>query len=166
MTPNQHVRRACDNDAEAAIQVIRDSVTLLCEADHHNEPQILERWLSNKTSEHFRRWLSDPETFLAVADVDSVVRGVALLRQLGEIQLCYVQPGFQRQGLGRSLLMELERQARIWGLTRLRLNSSHEARHFYEHHGFQAAGPAALAFGYLRHYPYVKAVDLVLSVGR
>jgi hypothetical protein len=36
-------------DAPAACDVLRRSISELCVADHGNDPTILARWLSNKT---------------------------------------------------------------------------------------------------------------------
>jgi hypothetical protein len=43
------IRDAVAEDAPAACQVIRRSIVELCVADHRNDPEVLARWLSNKT---------------------------------------------------------------------------------------------------------------------
>src|SRR4030081_887953 len=48
------VRDAGPEDAAAACQVILRSIAELCVADHRNDPEILGRWLSNKTPDMFR----------------------------------------------------------------------------------------------------------------
>jgi hypothetical protein len=59
------IRDAIPEDASAACQVMRRSITELCVPDHRNDPMILERWLSNKTAEIFRSWIR-PDNSLQV----------------------------------------------------------------------------------------------------
>jgi hypothetical protein len=46
------IRDAETEDALAACQVLRRSITELCISDHRNDPTILGRWLANKTPEN------------------------------------------------------------------------------------------------------------------
>jgi hypothetical protein len=46
-----HIRDAVPEDAAAACEVMRRSISELCSADHHDDPVILGRWLANKTPE-------------------------------------------------------------------------------------------------------------------
>ena len=52
------VRDAVREDAPAACEVIRRSISELCEADHRNDPEILRRWLANKPLRSSGRGLS------------------------------------------------------------------------------------------------------------
>jgi len=45
------IRDATPEDADAACDVLRKSISQLCVADHGNDPAILNRWLSNKKPE-------------------------------------------------------------------------------------------------------------------
>ena len=148
------VRQATPQDAAAAVEVLRASITELCVPDHQHDPATLEAWLSNKTVENFSRWLADPENFVAVAEVAARVSGVALLHQSGEIRLCYVQPRQQRAGIGRSLLAALEARARELGLAQLQLHSTAVACAFYESQGYVSHGAPRARRGLA--YPYVK----------
>ena len=146
-------------DAGAAVAVLRDSITQLCVADHQNDRTTLERWLRNKTADHFQQWLADPENFLVVAEVDSVLSGVGLVDVRGDVRLCYVSPGRQRLGIGRALLRALEAQAIRWNIAEIRLRSSANGRAFYEHLGYHSTGGPVSAFGVLRDYPYAKTLQ-------
>jgi GNAT superfamily N-acetyltransferase len=150
------VRQATLADTERALVVLRQSVTLLCELDHQNDVATLARWLANKTPEHFARWLAQPDGFLVVAELDGAVRGVGDVVQAGKIHLCYVEPGFERRGLGAAILSALEARAQAWGLPELMLESSKNARGFYARHGYEPAGCALTAFGVLECYPFKK----------
>ena len=69
------VRDARPEDAAAACAVLRASISELCVADHHNDPEILGRWLANKTPENVVAWAADPDTSLLLAVEDDVGSG-------------------------------------------------------------------------------------------
>ena len=65
-----------------------------------------------------------------VARLDGVAVGCGALRRaaelgpgVGELKRMYVAPGARRRGVGRAVLLELERVARAQGLTRLVLET-------------------------------------------
>lgn len=152
------VRRAEARDVEECVALLIASITTLCAEDHLNDPATLERWLLNKTAANFRQWLADPATFIAVAEIDGQLCGVAALHTSGTVRLCYVLPGMQRCGVGRVLIRALEAEALRLGLDDLVLTSTGNARHFYENQGFVASGNATIAFGVLKQCPYAKSL--------
>jgi N-acetylglutamate synthase-like GNAT family acetyltransferase len=146
-------------DAPAAVSVLRESITLLCKADHQGDAGTLEQWLRNKTPEHFRSWCADADTRLVVSELAGAIAGVAALHRSGEIRLCYVSPNCARSGVGLALIGALEDHARAWNIKCLSLHSSLTARHFYERCGYVSAGDSTLFFG-LRCYPYAKVLSI------
>src|SRR3954451_20742802 len=152
------VRRAVPDDAQVVIAIVRESITRLCVADHHNDPLTLELWLRNKTADNFGRWLDDPDNHVVVAELDAAISGVACLHRTGEVRLCYVAPDRQRAGIGAALLAALETQARTWGLDKMVLNSTKDARSFYERHGYTPSGQCVPGFGSLVCFPYEKTL--------
>jgi GNAT superfamily N-acetyltransferase len=150
------IATATPEDAEAALFVLRESIRKLCIADHRNDEETLKSWLHNKTTENFCQWVAYPESLLVVARVDSAVRGVGSVHTSGSIMLCYVQPGFERIGVGGAILRHLEKQARTWGIARLVTHSSLTALGFYERHGYLPDGDAIAGFGISKAYPYAK----------
>lgn len=150
------VRAAKWEDAERALDVLRQSITLLCAADHQNDPQTLELWLGNKTVSSFERWLADTSSALFVAELGGVVRGVAKVTRAGKIELCYVEPGFERRHLGRELLRALEARAEGWGLKDLYLESSLGACAFYARNGYESVGAPREWVGAVRAFPFRK----------
>ena len=52
------VRDATAADAVAACEVMRASIVELCGLDHYNDPEILKRWLANKTPENVAAWVA------------------------------------------------------------------------------------------------------------
>jgi putative acetyltransferase len=153
------VRPALDADAEAAVEVLRRSITEVCLADHQNDAPTLERWLRNKTPERFRSWRSAPDNFLVVAVCAGVICGVGAIRQSGDLDLLYVHPSYQRKGIGRALLMVLESRAREWGIPTICLIASATARPFYEHFGYEfLPDESSPGYGVLFDYCYRKSL--------
>ena len=152
------IRAAVPRDAEIAVEVVRRSIVELCAADHCHDAETLARWLENKTVDHFLAWISSERHYCVVAGDDTGICGVGLIKNDGEIQLCYVLPGMQSRGHGRTILESLEAQARRWGLARIRLKSTSLARTFYERHGYRSTGVPARGFGITRPLSYEKDI--------
>ena len=53
---NINLRRAQAADADEAAAVLRASISALCVPDHGNAPELLERWLANKTPQAIIPW--------------------------------------------------------------------------------------------------------------
>jgi GNAT superfamily N-acetyltransferase len=166
IVPSCVARPANADDATVAVAVLRESITQLCIADHQNDPATLERWLRNKTNHHFLQWLADERDFVLVAEDESVLCGVGLMQRSGDLRLCYVQPGWQRRGVGSAMLQVLETQAKRWGVDTIRLVSSSGARIFYETHGYLPAGEPVPGFGVLMNYPYMKVLGARRATGQ
>jgi len=153
------VRVAAAEDAAAITALLRGSITCLCIDDHQNDPATLERWLRNKTPDNFRQWLQDPERYFVVAEMDSKICGVGMLRRNGNLDLCYVLPGKERLGIGSALVRALEERARHWRLSVVQLISTVNARAFYERLGYEFTGQDSVpGYGVLRDYYYAKSV--------
>ena len=139
--------------------LLRASITELCVDDHRNDAATLERWLRNKTVEFFLSWLADLDNHMVVACMGEMLCGVGSLRRGGLLARLYVQPGYQRRGVGRSLLVVLEGQAKGWQEREISFTSSVGARTFYERHGYASAGEPLKEYGVLQGYPYRKALS-------
>lgn len=106
---------------------------------------------ARKTAERFQKHL-DEHVFLVAEDRGSeggtdrsgakVVGFAELEPKEGDacIHSCYVDPDCHDMGIGGKLLEALVLAARERGFTSVRLDSSLNARPFYEAHGFKAAG--------------------------
>ncbi len=154
------VRPAKPQDAARAIEVVRQSITMLCEPDHHNDPATLDRWLANKKPESFVTWLANPDNYCVVDELDGGIQGVGLLHRSGELRLFYVAPGHERRGVGRSIHEALVSHAQIWGLAKLHLESTSVARRFYESLGYRSTGPQKALFGVLNAFPYERSISI------
>lgn len=144
---------------------VRRSIELSCKADHHDNPDTLSAWLSNKTPANFVTWFGNPENRCVTAECGGRLCGVGLLHRSGEIRLFYIDPAAQRRGAGRAIHAALERQALAWKLPRLHLDSTANACAFYEALGYRSIGPARRRVGVLWCFPYEKRLADDSQVG-
>lgn len=150
------IRDAAIEDASAACQVLRRSISELCGADHGNDPTILARWLSNKTPEIVASWIARPDNSLLVAVEGGTILAVGSVTDAGEITLNYVSPDARFRGISRALLGALEARAVERGNERCRLTSTETARRFYRTAGYIEDGPPTGKFGAHSSYPMSK----------
>jgi GNAT superfamily N-acetyltransferase len=141
------IRDAVVDDAVAAADVRVRSITELCAPDHHNDPAILARWLSNKSPEIFKSWIVQPDNSVLVAVENDAIIAVGSVTDRGEITLNYVLPAARFRGVSRALLVALEQRARDKGNTRCTLRSTETARRFYRSAGYIEEGPAVARLG-------------------
>ena len=149
------VRIATPDDAHAACAVLRRSILECCVEDHHNNPEILSVWLSNKTPENVALWFASPDNIAIVATSGEEIIGVGLLSLKGEVALCYVIPEVRFTGIGKAVLQALESHALELGLSEIHLSSTFTAKAFYLRNGFTSSGSSKVAFG-VKAFPLIK----------
>lgn len=156
------IRDATPEDADAACEVLRRSITELCAADHHNEPASLQAWLANKTPEIVAAWATQPGNSLLLAVAGNAVLAVGSVTDAGEITLNYVTPAARFCGVSRALLGALEARAAERGNRRCTLISTETAHRFYRSAGYvdQGAGASVRKFGMDSGYPMSKQIVL------
>lgn len=125
------IRNARSEDAEAAADLLRRSITELCIADHGNDPKILGPWLQNKTPEIVAGWIAAPSNSALVAVEGQKLLAVGMVTDGGEITLNYVSPDARFRGVSKALLAALETRALARGNTKATLTSTVTARRFY-----------------------------------
>lgn len=152
------IRDALPEDAAAACEVMRRSIVELCVPDHRNDPEILQRWLSNKTPEIFKSWIRSDDVLLVAVDRAGIV-AVGCVTDAGEITLNYVSPDARFRGVSTAMLDALERRAREHGNGRCKLNSTEAALRFYLARGYSQDGPGDGNFGTNSAYPMSKEPD-------
>ena len=134
------IRDAIAADAAAACDVLRASISELCAADHHNDPEILGSWLANKTPENLAAWIADPDASILLAVEDEAALAVGAVRNDGEITLNYVFPAARFRGASSALLAALEARAKERGNTHYKLLSTETAHRFYLDRGYVGGG--------------------------
>ena len=150
------IRDATPGDAEAACEVLRQSISQLCVADHRNDPSILAAWLANKRPEIVAAWASQPGNSLMVAVEGDTILAVGSVTDGGEITLNYVAPAARFRGVSRAMLRALEQRAADRGNVSCRLTSTETAHRFYQSGGYCDDGAAAGKFGTNSSYPMSK----------
>lgn len=152
------IRDAKPEDAAAACEVARRSIIELCAADHGGDPEIVARWLANKTPENMGAWIARPDASLLVAAEDGAILAVGMVSDAGEILLNYVSPSARFRGISRALLKALEARARERGAAIATLESTQTARRFYLSNGYVETGAATMKFGMRSGYRMSKAL--------
>ena len=132
--------------AEAACDVVRQSITHGCPQDHHHDAAILSAWLANKTPENLAAWITAPGAVAWGAYRAEAMVGFVLLTR-ATLALCYVVPEALHQGVGRALLHEAEAHARQAGIAVLGLESTRTAQAFYLRNGYEPTGAAQVWAG-------------------
>jgi GNAT superfamily N-acetyltransferase len=155
------IRAAVAEDAPAACQVLRRSITELCVADHGNDPAILGRWLSNKTPEIVASWIASPDNSVLVAVEHGTILAVGSVTNAGEVNINYVSPDARFRGVSRALLGALEARAVERGNLRCTLTSTETARRFYLANGYVEDRLLAGKFGTAASYAMSKPLVTV-----
>jgi putative acetyltransferase len=124
-----NTRRATIDDAIEACAVLRRSIIELCRLDHGGDDAYLAKWLSNKTVENVRRWISESAFF--VAEESTKIVGVAAMSASGKITLNYVSPDARFRGVSKALMLCMEDHARAAGIAECSVESTQTALRFY-----------------------------------
>ena len=147
------IRDATPEDAEAACDVLRRSISELCVADHRDDPAILGAWLGNKRPDIVAAWARQPGNSLLVAVEGDAILAVGSVTDAGEITLNYVAPDARFRGVSRALLAALEARAAERGNVRCTLTSTETAHRFYRSAGYVDDGAPTGNFGTTSGYP-------------
>ena len=128
------IRIAQPKDIEEICQIQHSSVHALKGRLYTIE--ILNAWAERMIPEVVQKGMETPEMRGFVAELNGKVVGFALLHD-SSVRAIYVHPDFQKKGIGSRLLAHLEEEASSKGLHSLQLESSLNARSFYESHGYR-----------------------------
>lgn len=121
--------------------VLIASITVLCRADHGDDPAQIAHWTRNKSPDGVRAMMANPALTLFVAEHDGVLAAVGGIDS-DCIALNYTSPGYRFVGAGKALLAAMEAELRAQGYTTGRLMSSVTAHRFYRACGWtDASGP-------------------------
>jgi GNAT superfamily N-acetyltransferase len=153
------IRPARIGDAVEACEILRRSITELCQADHQGDSRNLEAWLSNKTADNVLSWIANPNTFVVIATEGATIISVGAVTSSGEIILNYVSPAARFRGVSKAILKWLETKAVELGNARCAVTSTETARRFYLSAGYVQQGSPTVSFGRITGYPMVKQLS-------
>ena len=126
-----NIRDAKIEDATSAIDVLRRSITELCEADHGFREAEIADWVASKTETSWGAWLARRDARVIVAQFSGDVVGVGMIDSLGKILLNYVSPNARFMGVSKAVVERLETIARQNGNQSCYLQSTKTAQQFY-----------------------------------
>ena len=152
-------RDGIPEDAAAACEVMRQSIIELCVGDRRNDPEVLKRWLGNKTPAIVASWITQLDNSLLVAVEGDTILGAGSVTDAGQITLNYVSPAARFRGVSRALLRALEARALERGNRQCTLFSTETARRFYQTAGYVQDGPPRGLFGTASSYPMSKRLS-------
>jgi len=151
------IRAYRPQDCETLATLYRRSVREIAAGDY-TPAQIL-AWAPDRLDmEKFSARLLSRPTF--VAEMENTVAGFTDLEPDGHIDLFFVNPDFQRRGVGTAMLAHVTARARSQGLTRLYAEVSRTARPLFARHSFVvlAAQEVALRGEFLQNFRMEKAL--------
>ncbi len=126
-------------EVEQIVEVISESIRS-CILDHHNDQNIINQWLANKTVENLVAWITANYSLVYKHNNDVVGFFMASLpkqeNHYSEILLNYVLPKYQGQGIGKQLLLTAKNELVKQGINGLIAESTITAKDFYQHNEF------------------------------
>lgn len=141
------VRAYRPGDLEAVVTLFRRSVREVSCRDY--SPDQIAAWAPEAADLHaWAERLADGGVFVCTRNGE--IAGFARIDGTGCLDLLYVHPGFQRQGVARELMTRVLAWAASRGLRRVRSEVSVTARAFFERMGFSVVRPQVIERGGVR----------------
>ena len=126
------IRKARKDDAQVIWDIRNAAIISQCIGCYCLEE--MEIWTSDEMTEDFIKAVADS---FYVATLDGYVVGTGMIDlESAKVDAIFVHPDQMRTGIGRQVLLHLERIAIDAGLTHLRLDSTLNAAPFYRACGF------------------------------
>jgi putative acetyltransferase len=126
-------------------------------ASTHYTADVIDGWIvpANEDTMRDLRANRDNEIRL-IAELDGTPVGIgALVVERSELRACYVCPEGARRGCGSALVREIERLARMNGVSHLDLAASLNAEPFYTAHGYTVVERSEVVLGNGQRMPAV-----------
>ena len=136
------LRRYGPDDLEAVIDIFYQAVRRVAARDY--TPEQIATWAPDEIDRPgWAEVRAAKPTW--IAELEGRAVGFSDLEPDGHIDMMFVHADFQRRGVARALLTEVERQAHAAGLRRLYTEASITARPFFERHGFRVVAEQQVA---------------------
>lgn len=138
-----NIRSYLPADIDALIDLFRASIREVASQDYTSDqilawaPDSMDRteWLQKRASRS--TW---------VAETDGHITGFTDMEDNGHIDMMYVHPSYQGQGIASALLETVETSAKKENLTHLHTEASITAKPFFERRGFLTIAPQTVHF--------------------
>ena len=126
------IRKARKDEAQSILEI--RSAAISCQCIGHYSPEDIEIWAGAEATKQFIEMV---ENSFYVASTDGRVVGTGMVNlESGKVDAIFVHPGHMRTGIGRQIMLYLEKLALDAGLTQLSLESTLNAVKFYRAQGF------------------------------
>lgn len=126
------IRKARKDEAQEIWDIRSAAIRSQC-IGHYSSVE-LEVWTGGETTKEF---IETVESSFYVATIDRCVVGSGMINlEYGKVDAIFVHPNHMRTGIGRQVLLHLEKLALEAGVTALSLESTLNAVTFYRAHGF------------------------------
>ena len=127
------IRKARKDEAQVILET--RSAAICCQCIGHYSPEDIEIWASVEATEQF---IEVVENSFHVARLDGCVVGTGMVNlESGKVDAIFVHPNHTRTGIGRQIMLYLEKLALDAGVTQLNLESTLNAVAFYRSLGFE-----------------------------
>jgi len=127
------VRPFKKSDAPACCNVINSCLTAMTNLDNPTRFYAM----SNNIPADFYAAIKDD--YALVAELHGQIVGVAALHD-DEMHHVYVSPDYQGSGIGETLVLALEAEAKAYGITQLHITAAQDAVEFFKHIGYRIQG--------------------------
>lgn len=140
------IRPAKPEDAEGIHRAHMESIQKLCAQDY--TPEQIEAW-GNRPFNADIRLHAIQNDFVWIAECDSNIEGyihMTVMKKNDAVYVdlsgLYITPKIKNQGLGRELVLLVEKQTKLLGIGCIRLGSTLTSEKFYAKMGYQKIGDA------------------------
>lgn len=136
------IRKYVEEDAQTTWQLFFNTVRNINRQDYNEQqlqawaPESIDLFIWNKR-------MSDIEPF--IAEVDGIIVGYADLQNDGLIDHFFCHQNYQRQGVGRALMMHILHEGKKRQIKHYFSQVSITAKPFFEHFGFKVVEKRSLA---------------------
>lgn len=126
-------RKATISDLNEMQELFVQTIQSVCKNDYN--PDQINVWTSGVKNK--QRWIDVIKTqFVLLAIIQDNIVGFGTLKEGNYIDLFYIHKDFQRQGIARKILNELELKARNQHSKNITSDISISAKPFFEKNGF------------------------------
>ena len=129
------IRPLTEQDIPEMQELFRSTVLTVSLKDYTKEE--VEDWASCGDSREHLKALLSKHNFIAALDNKGLIIGFSSMNFAGYLHSMFVHKNWQRKGVAMSLLSEVEKMARDYGVHKIYTEASITARPFFEKQGYE-----------------------------